>query len=205
MRPTGGGEEIPRPRQVRRGPALAFVGIAAAIGVGGFAAAALSSRTPSVAPASSGRSLPGIGLAAVPATAALRPIAHGGEPPADIAGALVVPAGTARTGSACGAGVDLYDCTVHLRTQSGASDVVDFYRAELRHEGWKILAVDAAAGRSNGTEIYAQKGSSDGYYWDVGVRVESRTPAITPALSGGSQVAPTSTVSLRVFERNDPD
>ena len=195
--PVGG------PRAVKRGPALVVVGIVAVIGVGGFALAAIGGRPGSSAPPATARRLPGVALSAVPASGVLRSIARSGEPPRDIAGALVVPVGTRQTGHSCPPSVELYDCTVHLAVAARPSEVVAFYRAELRHEGWTVLAVDATTG--SGTEIYAQRGSNDGFYWEVGVRVDSATPSITPALSGGGQTAPTSTVSLRVLERNDPD
>ena len=182
-----------------------IVGLAVVIGGSGFAFAALEGRPGTAAPPPTATHLKGVQLAAVPVKGLLGPIIHGGEPPRDIADALVVPAGTRRTGSGCGSGVDLYDCTLHLATPARPSEVVAFYRAELRHEGWQILAVDATAGTANGTEVYAQKGSADGFYWEVGVRIDPATPSITPALSGGSQSAPTSTVSLDVLERNDAD
>lgn len=193
------------PRSIKRGPALVFVGLAVLVGGSGFVAAALSGRPGSQAAPKASTHLRGVSLAAVPATKVLRPVVHGGEPPRDIAGALVVPSRTRETGSSCGAGLDLYSCTVRLAVPARPPEVVGFYRAELTHEGWKVLAVDATAGTTNGTEIYAQKGSSDGFYWEVGVRIEPVTPSITPALSGGSQSAPTSKVSLAVVERNDAD
>lgn len=192
-------------RSIKRGPALAFVGIVVAVAGGGFALAAVGGHPGSAAAPRTASHLRGVRLAAVPATTVLGPVLRGGEPPRDIAGALVVPAGTRRTGSSCGAGVDLYDCSVRLAVPARPSTVVAFYRAELRHAGWQIQAVDATVGSANGTQMFAQKGSSDGFYWEVGVRIEPSTPSIAPALSGGSQSAPTSTVSLRVLERNDAD
>lgn len=192
-------------RPIRRGPALVVVGIVAVVAGGGFALAAAGGGPGSQSLPRTASHLRGVRLAAVPAQAVLRPVVRGGEPPNDIAGAIVVPAGTRRTGTACGTPVSLYDCSVTLATPARPSQVIAFYRAELRHAGWRILAVDATVGAGNGTAIYAQKGSSDGFYWDVEVRIDSATPSITPALSGGSQSAPTSAVSLRVFERNDAD
>ncbi len=192
-------------RTIRNGPALIVVGIVAVVAGGGFALAALGGGPGSQALPRTATHLRGVSLAAVPASGVLRSVVRGGEPPNDIAGAIVVPAGTRRTRSDCGTPVSLYDCSVTLAAPARPSQVITFYRAELRHAGWQILAVDATAGPGNGTAIYAQKGSSDGFYWDVEVRIDSATPSITPALSGGSQSAPTSTVSLRVFERNDAD
>lgn len=189
------------PRQVSRKPALVAVGLAGLVGVGGFAWAAATSHPGSSAPPSASSHLAGVHLGAVPATHALQAITRGGEPPSDIAGALVVPASTRRTGSHCGSAINLYDCTVDLRVRAKPDAVVAFYRAELRHRGWSILAVDATTGK--GTVVYAQHASNDGYYWEVGVGVDPATPSITPALSGSGESAPTSTVSLRVLEKGD--
>lgn len=195
----------PPARKITRKPALVFVGLAAFVGIGGFAMAAIQSHPGSSAPPPSAQAVKGSSLAAVSAKALLRPILRAGEPPSDISGALVVPAGSKPTGSSCGAGLSLYDCVTRFSVRARPSEVVSFFRTELRHEGWKILAVDATAGKGNGTVVYAQRGSSDGYYWEVGARVDPVTPSISPALSGGSQAAPTSAVSLRVVERNDAD
>lgn len=193
--------ERPAPRQVSRGPALVSLGLAGLVGIGGFAWAAATSHPGSSAPPSTTKHLAGVHLGAVPATQALKAITRGGEPPTDIAGALVVPASARRTGSHCGAAINLYDCTVDLTVRAKPSQVVAFYRAELRHAGWRILAVDATTGK--GTVVYAQHASNDGYYWEVGVAVDPATPSITPALSGNGESAPTSTVSLRVLEKGD--
>lgn len=195
----------PPARRITRKPAMVIVGLAAFVGIGGFAMAALESHPGSSAPPPSAKAVKGTSLAAVSAKAVLRPILRGGEPPSDIAGALVVPAGSRPTGSSCGAGLSLYDCSTRFSVRARPPEVVTFYRVELRREGWKILAVDATAGKGNGTVLYAQRGSSDGYYWEVGARVEPVTPSISPALSGGGQTAPTSAVSLRIVERNDAD
>jgi hypothetical protein len=191
-----------RPRQVTTKPALIFIGLVALVGIGGFAAAALWSRRDGTIPPSATTRLRGVGLAAAPATTVLKPILRGGEPPSDIATALVVPAGSRPTGSSCGLSLSLYDCATRFAVQARPSRVVAFYRAELTHEGWKILALDAT-GTGNGTILYAQRGSADGYYWEVGVKVEPVIPSISPALSGEGQTAPTSSVSLRVVERGD--
>ena len=195
----------PPARTITRKPAMAFLGLVALVGIGGFAMAALESHPGSSAPPPSAHAVKGTSLAAVSAKAVLRPILRGGEPPSDIAGALIVPARSRPTGAGWGAGLSLYDCVTRFSVRARPAEVVSFFRAELRHEGWKILAVDATVGKSNGTVVYAQLGSSDGFYWEVGARVEPVTPSITPALSGGGQTAPTSAVSLRIVERNDAD
>jgi hypothetical protein len=115
----------------------------------------------------------------------------------------VVPTGTTvDTAKRPAPAVDLYSATVTLGVAHAASQVVTFYRRELAHDHWSVLAVDSTA-TGDGTRIFAKFGSNDGYYWEVGLVVNPVTASITPALGGGTE--PTSTVSLTVFEIDDED
>jgi hypothetical protein len=145
---------------------------------------------------------PGLGLPADRASADLRVITSGGEPPADIVDALVVPA-SARLVSHVSPADDLslFDASVTLSVPVAPANVVAFYKFELAREGWHISAVDG--GTSGGTNLYALRNSNDGYTWEVGVLVNETNGAITPALDGGGTPAETSSVEIRLIERDD--
>jgi hypothetical protein len=188
--------------RARKGPALVFLALVAVVAIGGFAIAIVGSGQKQSGGASLGR-LRGVELGARSAAAIVRRIATDGNPPADVTRALVVPAdSTVTSARPPGAAVILYSGTVQLSVAHSASQVVTFFKRELVHDHWTVLAVDSTAG-GDGTRIFAKIGSSDGFYWEVGVGVTPVTTSITPALSGGS--APASTVSLTVFELDDAD
>jgi len=187
----------------RRGPALIVLGLAVVIGGGGFVAGAITSGPGQTTPPANLSRLKGVKLAAVGAKALLRPVISAGEPPPDVLNALVVPEHTTRKSSSCPAGgTYLYDCEVTLAVPSKPQNVVAFYDAELVHQHWAKMSVVATAD-GRGTEILAKRPSSDGYYWELGVTVEPVNPSITPALGGGSETTPTSSLVLTVFEIDD--
>lgn len=191
-------------RRVRRGPAAIFLGLVAIIGVGGFAGAALTS-SPSRSTAATLGAPKGSSIDAVRASGDLKKIMLGGEPPTDIVGALVVPAGSSLLNSATGnQDLDLYDASITLGVPDRPGDVVTFYKLELKDAGWKVDRVDATA-NGKGSELFATKGSSDGFYWEVGVVIDPANPSITPALAGNDATASSSTVELRIFEIDDAD
>lgn len=191
-------EWAPRPRL---GPALIVVAIALLLLAGGALGTLLTGSSKPVAGPSLGR-LPGVRLAAVAAAPALSHIASGGNPPSDITGAVVLPAGAVYTGRQANNGVQQYSASIDADVDATASQVLDFYRAELRHLGWSQVELVAAA-TGGGQEVLARHASSDGWYWGIGVTVRSSSPLISPALAGGDQHAPTSTLSLSLYEIDD--
>jgi hypothetical protein len=189
--------------RVRSGPALLIVGIVLVITVGGGLLAVLGSS-----PKTTSASLaapPGMSLDAARAAPLIASIGSGGEPPSDITAALVVPADARLTAHhVSDAGIDLFDGTVDLSTSASRTAVVAFYRYELKHLGWDITLVTASA-TGSGTQIYALHPSADGYTWEVGVLVEDANGAISSALGGDAAPRPTSSVALRLIERDDAD
>lgn len=189
------------PVRARTGPALVVVGIALAVLVGGFALALAGGRHASPGgPAI--RRVSGVALPARSAAALLRGVSRGGEPPADVASALVVPAASVLLhANRPPPAVNLYSGTVTLSVAAPAREVVTFFRRELPSRRFAVVALDATAD-GRGTSIFARYPSNDGFYWEAGIVVTPAAAAITPALGGG---APTSTVSLTVLELDDPD
>lgn len=191
-------EWAPRPGL---GPAAIVAAIAAVVLGGGIAASLLTASSKPVAGAPLGR-LPGVGLAAVAAAPAIAHIRAGGNPPSDVTAAVVLPSGSVYTGRRPYNGVSQYSATIEVRVGATASQVASFYRAELSHLGWSQIETVAPAS-GTGKEILARHASSDGWYWGIGVTVRSSSPLIAPALAGADQHAPTSTLSLSLYEIAD--
>lgn len=188
----------------RLGPALVVVACVAVVVVGGFAVAIAGSGKSAVSGPALKR-LRGVAFSARPAAPILRRIAQGGEPPADVVDALVVPSGSVVTRARPPRpALSLYSGSFTLAVDHPADAVTTFFVDELRHDHWSVLASDATA-TGTGTRIYAKIPSADGFYWEVGIVVKPVSVAITPALSGGGANGPTSTASVTVFEVDDAD
>jgi hypothetical protein len=136
--------EIWTPRQPRPGPALAVLAIAVVIVLGGAAIALIGSGSKPIQAAPLGR-LRGVALSAESATTVLSHIAAGGDPPKDVTAALVLPAGAVYVSKQPSNGLDLFSGSVTVSVDATPGQVVAFYRAELAHNGWTGLSVDAAA------------------------------------------------------------
>jgi hypothetical protein len=181
---------------------MIVVGIVAVVSIGGALLAILGAG-PKVAPGAIS-SPPGLGVPADRAESALQPIIVGLEPPSDIVDSLVVPAGSqvvSHTNPT--ASLSLYDGEITFDVPIVTKTIVAFYTYELRRQGWRISATDA--GPNGGTDIYALRNSEDGYTWEVGVLIDDQSGAITPALGGGAEPAKTSSVQLRLIERDDEE
>jgi hypothetical protein len=188
----------------RLGPALVVVACVAVVVVGGFAVAIAGSGNKAVSGPVLGR-LQGVAFSARPAAPILRRITQGGEPPADVASALVVPSGSVVTkATPPRPALSLYSGSFTITVDHPEAAVATFFVDELRHDHWSVLASDATA-TGDGSRIYAKIPSADGFYWEVGIVVKPTSVAITPALSGGGANGPTSTASVTVFEVDDAD
>jgi hypothetical protein len=176
-----------------RGPALAVLGLAVLIVVAGVVGSAIGSGS---APRLADRTVTipdGTIVHLMPAQQALRPIVTAGEPPADILGALAVPAGSTVTGTVdTDQNATQFDRTVVFRTGLASGQVVDVYRTLLPKLGWQVTYVGPGYSRqAAGTEVLAKKGSGDSFYWEAGV-------VVSPTTSAG-----TTRFSLEVFELPD--
>jgi hypothetical protein len=176
-------------------PALVVVGIAAGLvllfGIGA-ALTGGSSPAPSKAPTT----VRGTSLTAEPASSALAPVEVLGTPPADILSALVLPKGATRLSSTPWDGETQFSATVHFSLPTTQASVIAFYKAELAALGWSISSTGAARGQAGATEVLAQKASSDGWYWEVGV-------VVSPTTFGTGAVTDTTRFSLDLYEVPD--
>lgn len=179
-------------------PALFVLACVAVVTLGGFALALLGGGgTGSAVPGAT--RVPGVAIDASSAATVIARIASGGDPPTDVVRSVVVPAGAVVVGtSSSDAGVSQYDRTVDLAVGAPPIEVVRFYTVELRRARWSLLGTYPVSG--GGTEVLAQRPSSDGYDWEIGVVVTPVTPAITPALAGGSETSSSSSMRLRLFQ-----
>jgi hypothetical protein len=76
--------------------------------------------------------------------------------------------------------------------------VIDFYRAELPAEGWKVIS-QGPPHDAPGFEFLGQMSGSDGYSWEIGVTV-SPTEFPTGLASTATGVTP---FTLRLFAVDD--
>ncbi len=184
-------------------PALVVLACALVLSLGGFAAALVGSgqATPSIV-TGLGTPVPGVSLSAIGASPVLQRISSGGIPPSDVLKALVVPDGARIVSTtAQDAGVDQYDRSIYFEIGTKSTELVKFYRAELKRAQWKLLGTYPLP--SAGTELLAQRTGSDGYEWEVGVVVTPVNPSISPSLAGDGQTSAVMGLRLRLFEVPD--
>jgi hypothetical protein len=173
------GDDPGRPRRRLPGPsarpaALVF-GITLLIFVGGLVALGLSPRTVPSSATATVRTAPGAPLRAEASTRLLAPIEVDGQPPANVLQAFDVPVGSrAVPGSAVNHSVANYDRQMRLTVDAPEAKVVDFFRDQLRADGWQQVSVSQAV-RSNGTEVLGEHGGTDGNTWELGVVVSPTT------------------------------
>lgn len=189
----------PPPRRRRTpgiGPAFAVVAIAATILVLYGVGAALTGghRTPTP-PA---RHVAKVGsLHAAPAAAALRPIEDPSEPPADVLHALVVPRHAHAIGKTPWKEVTQYSAQMRFDVAASQGALVRFYKKELKARGWSITNVGSARGHPRATEVLAQRTSTDGWYWAVGV-------VVMPTTFSSSSPSDTTPFTVEIYQEIDP-
>ena len=179
--PGGPGEAVPGPSfepMSIKGPALVVLGLAVVILLGGVVAAALSSGSN---PTFQIRHLTlddGTRVALVPAATKLRAIVDNAEPPADIIGNLGIPRESAVLGVInSDQHTAQFDRTVRLSSQLAQPQLTEAYHRMLVAVGWKVsYQGPAPQGVPGATEILAKRGSSDGFYWELGTVVSPTTP-----------------------------
>jgi hypothetical protein len=182
-------------RPSARWPALIVLGIAVLIVIVGLVGVALAPRAAPPTTVHQVTLSDGTTMSLTPATTALRSIVADGQPPSDILGHLAVPAGSRVTGTInSDQSAGQFDRTVDFATSLTGDEVVDAYKALLPRLGWQLLySGSGVRGGTSGIEVLAKRGSSDGYYWEVGA-------VVSPATATG-----TTPFSVEVFELSDDD
>jgi hypothetical protein len=166
-----------------RTPAIIVLGIAVFIVVAGVVTSAFTS-TGSSKPATDSVTIPdGTVVRLTPATVALKSMVSEGQPPSDILGPLAVPAGSRAVGTVdTDQNANQFDRTVNFTTGLTSDQVVSVFHTLLPRLGWDVTFVGPAR-QALGTEVLAKKGSSDSFYWEVGVVVSPTTSAGTTPFS----------------------
>ena len=150
----------------------------------------------SPAPAPHASAVHGTSLRAEPAAPALRPIELPGTPPSDVLGALVLPKGARARSSVKWNGLTQFSATMRFDLPASQAAIIGFYRAELAARGWSIQGVGPARAQRGATEVLAQRPSSDGWYWEVGV-------VVSPTTFGGGAAPETTRFVLDLYEMPD--
>lgn len=152
-------------------PALFVVGLAVllllAFGIG----ALLTSTRPAMRPSPSSRTH----LQAIPASRALKGIESPTTPPLDVRNAIFLPKGSTTIDATPSSGGTLYSANADLEVQGSQSDVVAFFRIQLKATGWRVVSTGPAMNYPNAIEVIAQRASSDGWYWEFGAVVKPST------------------------------
>lgn len=183
-------------------PALVVVGIALVLMIGGAVAAGLTGG-PSTKPSRSGAAVTAKGspLRAESATKALSAITSESLPPSDILAAVALPVGSSFSpGSVLDNGVGLYDRSIGFDVAASQSDVIAFFRAQLRSELWHLLSQGEVAG-TNQYRIVGQHPGSNGYEWEIGVTVMPETFTSSSSNSSTRSYG-TTPFTLRLYENS---
>jgi hypothetical protein len=118
------------------------------------------------------------GLAQDPANHALSGCQQAGNPPSDIATALMLPVDTVATGATRhrNAGAGEYDCERAFSSATSSARLLGFYRAHLEARGWHLFSRVSGGGQP---QLLFQRAGSDTFYWVVGVTVTQHRPSTT--------------------------
>jgi hypothetical protein len=159
-----------------------------------------SNPVQSVNTSTTSRSVGGTTLEAVPAVDALSPVIVDGQPPGNIVNAVSIPADAVRQShqnNSVAAGQ--YDAQIELLSDDSQGALENFYRADMRSEGWQIFEVGPADHNPGAIEVLGKKAGSDGFYWEMG--------AVISATKFGPHAPPRGNTrfTVRLFQVPDPD
>lgn len=163
--------------------------------VGTASARPAASRGPS-------RHLAGSKLLAQSATPVIARIAHAGEPPDDVIGALAVPAGSRYVSKQdLDRGISQFDRSVTISVSAPASEVSTFFLKLLNDEKWTLTSL--SRGSHGNSELIGQRDGSDGYQWRVAIVVKGVSVGVSPALGGSGASAARSTARIALYQVED--
>jgi hypothetical protein len=179
------------------------VGIAVVLVFGGGALALLGSSSSRPAPLTGrAKQIPGTSIRAEPAAPLLAHIARSGQPPADVTGALAVPAGSRYLGAkVLDRGVSQFDRSISVSVDAPASQVATFFEKALSAGHWISSSITSPS--PGATEIISMRSASDGYQWRVGVTVTPVKVTVAPALAGSSDSAARALASIQLYQVAD--
>jgi hypothetical protein len=180
-------------------PAAIVLGLATLVLIVFAGGAALFKATPAKAPAKSTKSVAGTTLRATGALDALAPIVSAGQPPGNVLNAVTVPAGAHRLSHINYAGeASQYDEAVTFSVAGTQAAVIDFYKVEMKRDGWQIEST-GPADRQPGFEVLGQIAGDDGWFWEMGTVVEASSFGANDSGAASTQF------SLRLIQEPDAD
>jgi hypothetical protein len=125
------------------------------------------------------------------------PLVVAGEPPGDVLGSVVIPAGSIQTAiPQVGGDPTGFDHTIDFTSPASEQAIYSYFDHEMTGRGWKVFSKGAPANQP-GVEVLAQRAGSDGWYWEEGV-------VVSPTAFGanGSQ---STRYSVRLYQASEDD
>jgi hypothetical protein len=145
-------------------------------------------------------SVPGTPLRATPAVHDLKPIIVSGQPPGNIINAISIPLGATRTSSANNStSAQEYDAQITLSADASQTAVENFYRKDMKKQGWQIFSTGPADHHPGALEVLAKKAGSDGFYWEMGAVISATTFGPKAPAAGATSF------TIELFQQPDPD
>ncbi len=179
--PVPPGEGVPATGKLSlRSPAFLVLALAVVILAVGFTASAIVTSSPTQLTIRSIRLKDGTLVPVQPGASALKSIETLGQPPPDILASLAVPVGTRVISSTDSAGnASQYNETIDMESSLDGAELHAFFTAEFATLGWMNDHNGADPRQAQDIELLAEKGSSDGYYWECGVVISPESAAGT--------------------------
>jgi hypothetical protein len=145
-------------------------------------------------------SVPGTSLRAEPAVKVLGVITVSGQPPGNIINATSIPVGATRISFQNNtAAAQSYDAQIELRMDASQAAVENFYRKDLKKQGWQIFETGPADNDPGAIEVLGKQAGSDGFYWEIGAVVSATTFGQSEPAGGSTDF------TLRLLQQPDPD
>lgn len=129
------------------------------------------------------------------------PITPSGVVPNNVFQALLIPTDSTRTGWVnYDQNNGTYDRQVNISVPATFESSKTFFLDSLLDDAWKILSKQNT---SSGYEILALHAGNDGHFWEIGVTVINKAPAVpslTSANSSNRSAATNTPVTLRLLQ-----
>ncbi|MCL5077034.1 MAG: hypothetical protein M1288_02810 [Actinobacteria bacterium] len=142
-----------------------------------------------------------LNMKATSSKADFAPITPNGVVPNNVFQALLVPSNSTRTGWVnYDQNNGTYDRQVNISVPVNFESTKTFFIDSLLDNAWKILS---RRNTSSGYQILALHAGNDGHFWEIGVTVLNKAPAVPSLTSGKSANGPTGTntsVTLRLLQ-----
>jgi len=191
---------LPPPgRPVSLRPAAIVLGLATLVLLVFAGGAALFKAAPAKTPTENPASVAGTTLRATGALDALRPIISAGQPPNNVLNAVVMPSSARRLSHInYGGSAGPYDEAVTFTVGGTQAAVLDFYKTEMKGNGWQIEST-GPADHQPGIEVLGQIAGDDGWFWEMGAVVEASTFGASGTGAASTQF------TLRLIQEPDAD